>query len=456
MRKIFALWMGLSFMITVSEGQSYRYNSLQYGLRSTLLGGAVVAGSEDLSMVYYNPAALSYAKDKGFDLALIIPSFNLYGVGNYFSENQSVSSNSFDLNSSLVTFKTGIGDQFDIVFSFLQKDTWDNKIAFDELNTRGNQIVSESFQYEYQGDEKWFGFGSSYQLNPKISVGLSHFVNVFKSSYRYTIGNSSQMISTGVQSDFFSEDVDIQYATAFGFITKLGVSINMKSNRFGFVVTTPSYLNALQNGSYEKIRIQESSLTSSQNIIANYNLDVQRKTPWEISAGYAKIFNDSTELWLSLSYNSEVGEYDVLQINNVNSPFAVTSEFDDVLNFGIGVSANINPKIQFLSSIRSSFFAYHNRPNAIAKERLFLIDASFSHLASGVKVNNKNSSFVVGLDFGFSSKSNDDLFKNFSEVERFRANSSSFRHNTLTVLLTYEFFLDRVSENISKLLEKNN
>ena len=61
-------------------GQSFFYNTQQYGLRSTLLGGAVTAGSADHSMVYYNPAALRYAEDKSLDLALLMPNYSSYNT----------------------------------------------------------------------------------------------------------------------------------------------------------------------------------------------------------------------------------------------------------------------------------------------------------------------------------------------------------------------------------------
>lgn len=455
MQRIFALCVGLCLVVAVLEGQSYHYNSLQYGLRSTLLGGAVVAGSEDLSMVYYNPAALNYAKDKGFDLALIIPSFSRYSFGNYFSDNQKVNSNGFDLNSSLVTFKTGVGDQFDIVLSYLQKDVWDNDISFNETRMLDNAKIDESFQYEYEGDEKWFGFGTSYLFSPQISLGFSQFMNVFKSSYRYTIGNTRTDRESGDQLDFFSEDVDIRYSSAFALITKFGLSINTNQNRFGLVITTPNYLGALQNASYEKTSIEIANNESNQSIVADYSLDYSRKSPWEISAGYAKIFSDSTEIWLSAAYNSAIQEYELFTVDSQSSSITASAGAKDVFNFGLGFSAKINKKIQFLSSFRTNFFAYENQAVESGQERLHMFDASRLQIASGVKVSQQNASFVVGLDYGFSSESNEDLFNDFPNNQRFRKNVSSFNHNTMTILLTYEFFLNRMSKNISKLLDGN-
>jgi len=49
--------LSLSF---ISFAQDNHYWSQQFGARSTLLGGAVVAGVADNSAIFYNPAALAF------------------------------------------------------------------------------------------------------------------------------------------------------------------------------------------------------------------------------------------------------------------------------------------------------------------------------------------------------------------------------------------------------------
>ncbi len=48
-----------------ARGQDTQYWNLQYGTRSTLLGGAVIGSVSDLSATYYNPGALGLYKAGG-------------------------------------------------------------------------------------------------------------------------------------------------------------------------------------------------------------------------------------------------------------------------------------------------------------------------------------------------------------------------------------------------------
>ena len=46
--------------------QDAHYWTLQYGPRSSLLGGAVIGSVEDISATYYNPGALGLARELAF------------------------------------------------------------------------------------------------------------------------------------------------------------------------------------------------------------------------------------------------------------------------------------------------------------------------------------------------------------------------------------------------------
>ena len=158
-------------------GQSYFYNTQQYGLRSTLLGGAVTAGSADHSMVFYNPAALRYAEDKSLDLALLMPNYSSYSYNDFLGNDQRTQSRDFSLNPTLITYSTDIND-VKIVVTLLQRDRWDSTLNYSEETVTGNKLDSESFSYRYQGDETWIGIGSSFDIGTNLSLGISQFWSI--------------------------------------------------------------------------------------------------------------------------------------------------------------------------------------------------------------------------------------------------------------------------------------
>ena len=86
------------FLVDTIAAQSYFYNPQEYGLKSTLLGGSMVAGNDDLSMVFYNPAALSHSMGKGLDIALIVPTYSFYNYGKFFNEEKDSKNTNVELS----------------------------------------------------------------------------------------------------------------------------------------------------------------------------------------------------------------------------------------------------------------------------------------------------------------------------------------------------------------------
>lgn len=57
------------FYTNFISSQDTHYWNIQYGTRSTLLGGAVFGSVSDLSATYYNPGAIALFKDAEFILS---------------------------------------------------------------------------------------------------------------------------------------------------------------------------------------------------------------------------------------------------------------------------------------------------------------------------------------------------------------------------------------------------
>ena len=55
--------------LTSLHSQDAQYWNIQYGTRSTLLGGAVIGSVSDLSATFYNPGAVALFPDRSFVLS---------------------------------------------------------------------------------------------------------------------------------------------------------------------------------------------------------------------------------------------------------------------------------------------------------------------------------------------------------------------------------------------------
>ena len=59
---------GVLLMHLMAASQDTHYWTQQFGTRSALLGGAVVGGVRDNSMIFYNPAAIAFIDSSSFSI----------------------------------------------------------------------------------------------------------------------------------------------------------------------------------------------------------------------------------------------------------------------------------------------------------------------------------------------------------------------------------------------------
>ena len=436
-----------------SWGQSYYYNTQQFGLKSTLLGGAVTAGSSDLSMIYYNPAALRYARGKGFDFALFIPSYTVSNYGDKLGSGQNVTERNIDLNPSLFTYKTSIG-KFSLVFTLLQKDLWDTEVRHSNTSFNTAGISKKAFSYDYEGDEKWFGVGSSFNITERLSIGISQFWNILSTNYEYGLSSDVQDLSQNKLQEFYTDQFHLNFSSTLSMTTKLGLAFNTDNDKVGLVVSTPYYAPFSNSANLEKATsILDLGRTVMTNTI-DFEIDPVIKNGWEIDLGYSRMLPDSSEIWLKMSHHFGVKEYEMFTAKRINlEGLTFTNGLKKVTNFAIGYSKEVSENVHILGSIRTNKNANLPRQNNQRSQSIILLTQDRMHLALGSKIEHRNSSFVIGLDYGFSTNYESPPFENFPSVNLLNLRNTKYSEHSLTLLLTYQFFLDSMGRNISRMIE---
>ena len=433
-------------------GQSYFYNTQQFGLTSTLLGGAVTAGSEDLSMAFYNPAALRYAKSKGLDLALVMPNFTRNIFGDFLKGGTYKRVDKLGFNSSLASYKTNIFG-LDLVLSILQKDRWDSGLEFFNVTNDADFRKTVSINYSYRGDEKWFGIGSSYGIGEHFSFGISHFWSLLSSKYQYSLSSELFNKNTQLQDQYFSENLSIGYSSTFSMVTKIGFSFDHNQNRFGLVITSPNYSPLFRGASFERTTVELVDGGFNTRKIVDFSPEPDLKNALEVKLGYGKIFQDSTELWVSTSYHTGVPDYNIFKLRNEGHKVSLKGGLKSIVNVSVGFSKKLSDHFQFLASFRTNFLAYENKEQELGSQRFHILTRDKYQIATGFNFNKKNSSFVIGIDWGISRSDNADVFKHFPNIELFDMTPSKYKSNSFTFLVTYQFIIDSVGKNLSKLVE---
>ena len=178
---------------TMASAQDTHYSAIQYGTKSTLLGGAVIGSVSDLSAVFYNPGATALFED---------PSFI-------------VSARVYEMNS--LTVKDGGGEGVDLGRSTLKtapdfiagaiKGQWlrGHRIAYTILTrqrmtigmetqvTGMSELIADSpgeeefaagLRLEQNFQETWAGVAWARGLSARVGIGVTTFLAIRDQSLR--------------------------------------------------------------------------------------------------------------------------------------------------------------------------------------------------------------------------------------------------------------------------------
>ena len=174
------------FIYTSSlDAQDNNYWNIQYGTKSTLLGGAVIGSVSDLSATYYNPGAIALFPDIKFIL-----SAQVYQLDNYKIKDGAGKGKDLDY-SSLIPSPNFVA--FNIKFDFLGDDrlaisvlTRQN-INFDFItrlidsvdviqSSPGKEDFAGGIDLSKQFDDIWGGITYATKFNKVFGLGFTGYL----------------------------------------------------------------------------------------------------------------------------------------------------------------------------------------------------------------------------------------------------------------------------------------
>ena len=422
--------------------QSYFYNTDQFGLQSTLLGGAVTSGNGDLSMAYYNPAALHLATSEA-DFSLIRPKFNTFSFNNYLGDEVNTVDTDIDLSPSLASLKLQINEKINLVLITIEKNSWDNSLQTQQSEEGNTTHREQKFKYNYSGKDRWIGAGVSIPLGGRISFGIGHFLSIAKFEYGYSIFTSTHNLLDNQRIGYFSDELISSASNNFSSVSKIGLHIRFPKHNLGLVVRTPNYFAISKNGSYERRTVDINPDESTAKNLIDFELEPDIKTPWEINVGYAFTMERGTKFWLNVAYYTAVPDYQMATIEGPDgSTLKWSNGSNEISNYSIGLSEKLSPNFELMASFRSNLFAYTNRAPKSDEARLIILNHDLHHVSIGANCKFKNHAVLLGVDMGFASVDNATLFADFPNMERLTTTPSDFKNNALSLLLTYGFLID--------------
>ncbi len=403
------------------NAQEDNYWNIQYGTRSTLLGGAVIGSVSDLSATFYNPGAIALFPDVKFIL-----SAQVYQLDNYKVKNGAGDGKDLDY-SSLVPSPTFIA--FNIDFDFLG----DDRLAVSVLTRQSTQvefttrIIDSIDVIESSPGKEDFAGGLSYIKDfNDVWVGLTYSTKIsevfglgFTGYFAYkTYTNSNQVILEALKTD---GDI-ASYTSLYNYkynnlrtLLKAGIGINLSPLTMGLTITSPS-LNIFGSGSVGTHLFV--SGTDTNRFASNYQDDVKSeyKTSWSAGFGAAYRLGDF-KLHFSAEWYDAVNNFYVLDTEPYKSQSSgvvltndLTYQAKSVINYGIGLDYFAADSLIFSASFGSDYSA---KSDEVQTDQPQTLGMNLFHISAGSSFRVWKSELTIGLVYSYGTSP---LENNFSIV----------------------------------------
>jgi hypothetical protein len=412
--KIFFIIFLLSIPVIAQDAH---YWNIQYGTRSTLLGGAVIGSVSDLSATFYNPGAVALFPDRSFVL-----SARVYQIENLSIEDGAGAGKELDY-STIVPAPSFVA--FDFKFDFLG----DARLALSiltrqkmdfEFRTRlidsldilqsspGKENFAGGISLDRNFDEIWGGITYSSKINEMVGFGVTGYIAYrSQTTDRQTI---IQLLPKTDTSDIASlTDINSYRYNNIRALLKFGMGINFKPLTLGLTVTTPS-LNITGTGSVGTHYFlngvdTDGDGTNDNEFDSNFQDEVpsELKSSWAIGLGGGYRIG-KFKIHLSAEWYDAVELFSVLDTEPYISQGSgdtltndLTHELKSVINYGVG--------LDFFSSedfiISGSFVTDFSARIPDTETKLAVSSWNFYHISAGATFKVGKSDLTLGLEYAF-------------------------------------------------------
>jgi hypothetical protein len=427
--------------------QENNYWNIQYGTRSTLLGGAVIGSVSDLSATFYNPGAIALFPDVKFILSAQVYQLDNYKIKDGAAEGKDLDYSSIVPSPNFVAFDLGfdfLGNDR-LAFSILTRQNSNLEFSarvIDSLEVIESSPGKESFAGGINAEKKfndvWGGITYSTKLSEIIGLGVTGYVSY--RSHKATSLTILQALQSNGEIASYSNINNYRFNNCRTLL-KAGVGLNLNPLTIGLTVTSPS-LNIFGSGSVGT-HLFISGIDSNR-FDSNYQEDIESKFNSSWAAGLGGAYNfGMVKLHLSAEWYDAISKYDVLNTETYNSQSSgevltndLTHEAKSVINFGLGLDYFAGDSLIFSLSVTSDFSAFveNSSTNLAAYSAWDLI-----HIAGGSTFNIWKSELTVGVVYSFGSQTIDNNINitpdnDNSSVGR----QSEFKYSQIKVLLGFE------------------
>jgi hypothetical protein len=405
---------------TAAQGE-YHWSD-QFGNKSTLLNGTVIAGVSDLGAVFYNPGRLAQILRPEF--LLTAEAFEMTqveamaGTGEKDQIEQVKIRGLPSLVSGVFTLPSLPGHRF--AYSFLTRRHSDSNLLSTSKeegdfypDIPGQEIYLGSWETVSKLDEKWVGITWARPISPRVSLGLSTFMTYRGRTRR--VETNDRVVTGGGEASVVSRFREYRFSS-YGLVWKGGVAVERNGFRVGLTATTPE-ITPLGSGSvrYEDLFVRPGTpgAGSPADVAVLFHekgLKTRTHSPISLGAGVSWIISRG-EIHLGGEWYSGVSRYRVLGADSIPGPisgeayaYEVVDELKPVFNIGLGIEWQVSQALSAYGSlIRDASAASGDLPSPFSFESQVgssIFNGDGFHAGGGLSVESRWVHLTAGATYG--------------------------------------------------------
>ncbi len=435
----------LFLLVSSLFSQDNHYWTQQFGARASARSGAFVAGVDNNSAVYYNPAAIAFIEQASLSVNATLYKAQRTFIRDGLGEDLNLRSMSYNYYPQLISGMIRLKEKSRFSFAYILMTRHSSDIRF---NTRVNELYNAipsvdglenfigAFEYNNNFSEQWGGLGIAYRLSESVSVGITPFVSYRNQAYRFSVySRAIPVVDSSYYVASFNNYDDILFVN-WKMILKAGLNIRKDHWKFGLTFTAPSInlygdCDVQREFSVNNLGLGDPE-SGSFNFLAidrQQYLPIHVKSPWSVAFGVEHQRN-STRIEISGEYFSRLKQYKMIKAEAL--PFVYPTEIfneinlgeleflsvynyaDPVFNIALAVEQEINSKITYIGSF-STDFSIHRDDESFEEYAISGGDWNLYHFASGISLTKEKSRFTATLMYYFGFEKNITQLVNFSD-----------------------------------------
>lgn len=457
-----------------SHAQDTHYWTQQFGTRSALLGGAVVAGSADNSMIFYNPGALAFLDSSSVSVNATLYQVentrinNIVGGERDFSTLQIssvplLSSGQFRARNTRIRLGYGIFTPVAFQFRGIANREGNFPVTSD-ADSPGNELSISDQNLFIRLRELDVSFGGAYKINENWAIGVTNIFTIRSHNYnqaiftRFFLNNSTNTLVTNSLTQSFN------YYNVRA-IPKLGIAYRSGPWSVGVALTAPS-INMFGTGTVAVDAVGNNvKLNNSRTDVVVTGRERRIKSlfqsPYSVAAGL-QLKVKATTFAVSTQYFGAQDIYPILKaqttplvrstsgagVPNSSGVLQVITAAKPVINVAFGLEHGLTERTSFIASLRTNQTYYNPDVLNVPGIKPDVSTWNIYHATAGVTMRRPRSSMSLGFTAKFgrdNARPQEYSLASPAETPFFQNNVALTQatYNGIGIILGYNFFFKK-------------